>query len=294
MAWDMKSGAGIVVDQADTIYDLKLSPQKDYLYASSKDGHVRRYSLESLAVENPVFERSGTWLYSMAFDPWTSQMYLGSWDGYILAPKGAMESTDAKVSVGWAKLLFEPQSKKLLLLSRDKYLGLFDPVSLEVTQQIPFSEALISGYLSTDGKTAFVGLWNGLVGSVDLASFTENYHFDTDGSIVWDIFENSSTGYLVTASNDGKVRIWNPKDQKVVGVPLMVSSKASRAMYYSEKDGLLMTGDDDGLIKVWNLPLTRDVEALKEMVCAGAGDVLKSSWFIDKYKAQFQDLCTQQ
>lgn len=228
----------------------------------------------------------------MEFDPGTSQLYVGSWDGFIFAPKGGEDFIETKVALGWAKLMFEPKSQQLLILSRDKYLGLFDPINMSVTSQIYFKEALISGRVSLDGKSVLVGIWDGTVGSVDLETFSENYVFDTGGGIVWDLIEDRTTGYIVTSNNDGKVRIWNPKDRQLVGAPLLISSKAPHVMLYSEKNGLLITGDDDGLVKVWKLPLTKDVEVLKKMVCAGAGDLLRSDWFVQKYGGvELHNLC---
>ncbi len=291
MAWDMKTGIGSTVDQSDTIYDMKMSPTKDYLYTSSKDGRLRRYGIESLAVEEAVFEKTGTWLFSLDFDPISSKVYMGSWDGLVIAESEEKSFTDAKVSTGWSKVIFEPKEAKLLVLSRDKFLGQWDPNSKTIVKRLGFSDALISGKISADGKSLFVGLWCGLVESIDLASFSGNYRFDAEGGIVWDLWEDQMTGYLLTASNDGKVRIWNPQNRQLVGVPLKIASKAVRTLSYSDKDGTLITGDDDGLVKAWNLPLTTDIELMKNLVCAQTAEVLESPWFIGKYGVELQALC---
>ncbi|HYX37125.1 MAG TPA: hypothetical protein VE954_28825 [Oligoflexus sp.] len=100
MAWDMNTGKGSTVDQVDTVYDLELSPQKDFLYASSKDGRVRRYSLETLAIEPPVLNRPETWSIQWSLIQERLNSMLGAGMGLFLPQRA--EKTLLKLRWPWA------------------------------------------------------------------------------------------------------------------------------------------------------------------------------------------------
>ncbi|WP_329521883.1 WD40 repeat domain-containing serine/threonine protein kinase [Spirillospora sp. NBC_01491] len=72
---------------------------------------------------------------------------------------------------------------------------------------------------------------------------------------------NGSGDLLVTAGEDGTVRLWDPKARRPSGQPLKIASKSALKARFDRAGRLLLTASMDGGVKVWDVRTRRQIGA---------------------------------
>ncbi len=295
IAWDLNTEEPLwkSQDQLDTIYDLKLNLKGDRLYAASRDGRLRVYDSKTFEAFGPIYEHLQEWMFSIDFGRDPYYPYVGTWNGKIIAPSGETSGLIEEGSTeGWSKVAYDRKRNKLLTLNRNKTLWIHDPLSLKRERLLSQAEeAFISGDFGAHDDVYIAGLWSGKVLVSDLETFTQKQIFDTKGGIVWSLLYDRDSQLILTGTQDGSLRIFDPNNGTMMGVPLLLGNKALRSLSYDSRQGRVYLGDDGGNVFRWTLPLTRDVSRLRDLVCKQAKDILQTSWFRERYNFSQEKPC---
>ncbi|MFW7382198.1 MAG: WD40 repeat domain-containing protein [Oligoflexus sp.] len=296
--WDVKSGDLIQSIEAheDTIYQIKWPEGLDQIFTSSKDSTLRswEYTHEAISSRN-IWEYEDEWLFSLDYDPQSSQLAIGTWGGRVIFKSfdDALLDQTVDLSSAWLKVAFNPSNQTLLTATRGGILHTWDLESQQIIQTDYLSgenKYINSLEFSPNKGKLYIALWNGKVEIWDLNKNISNGTIDTNGRIVWDIALSADEKTLFTATNDGKIRMWDTETGALLGVPIPAHGAAIRVINTS-LNGFTITGSDDGTVKIWNIQPNIEIQNLKMKICSYWEVLQNSPWLENLSTENIKEVC---
>ena len=205
-----------------SVMDVSFLPSGE-LVTASWDGTARIWNLENLEDINQT--------EVLFFFPEAIERISTSPDGRFIAstlgeanavhifdqqeqtpPFQILRDSVIKGALDWS-----PNSQRLIVATFENTIDIWDFSTSETMARLPLSHDLGGRSLawSPDGERIIVGLSNGYIQVLNLDGVVIQEFEGHDAQITFLAID--STGRLVTASEDSKIRLWNLEDQSILG-----------------------------------------------------------------------------
>jgi WD40 repeat protein len=128
-------------------------------------------------------------------------------------------------------------------------------VSSSAESKFGYGKRVDSVGLTTDGRLAISGSWDGVVRVWDVhrpETATEVRKFTEHGEGVYAVTMSGNGGRAISASWDGTLRVWSPREGACLGV-IPLSAGEVQIMAISEDGQRVMFSTGDGLFETWDL-----------------------------------------
>ncbi len=160
------------------------------------------------------------------------------------------------------QVMFSPDSRRLITLSRGDKVYLWDVVTGEKIHAIEDSSSVLSMDISPDGKTLALARRDGKLIFWDVTSREERLSFDGHKGAINCMAYSQDGKYLATAGSDATVKLWNPASGIELG-SLKDSCNSIEMIALSPDGRLLATGSQDPTATIWDLPAGEEKFSLK-------------------------------
>lgn len=146
-----------------------------------------------------------------------------------------------------------PNASKIATAAEDGTIRLFDVNNeMESVILVDLDRDFLTVQFSPDGQYLLAGNGRGEIWSWRVSSGEEHLApFLAHQSDIWEIVFHPSKPIFVTASSDGRVRIWNLDTGSLLSEPFADIATNIRGVQISER-GLLIAGDEKGRVLFWN------------------------------------------
>jgi len=247
--------AGFAVGDAITV---AVHPTYDLLLTGNRDGTVEFWNSSGVSLGEPI-KAHGSAIEEFAFSPDGKRLLSAGLDGAIMTwdivdastvptPKLAIDITGLAWSVA-----FSPDGSMIAIAAEDGTVRLFDAITYEETHALidierdflsvqfsPNSELLLAG----NGRGQIQG-WRTSDGESVIKPFLAHE------SDVWEILFYPDGTRFVTASSDGRVRIWDLESLTMIVEPFADIARDIRGIQI-DGDDLLIAGDEKGRLLFWD------------------------------------------
>lgn len=271
--WELEAGGERRLDVAAEpsshpdvdVYSAEFSPDGRLVLTSSEDGYARIWDLAKNRVTDvlPV----GSRVNSASFSPSGGRVVTAGANGEARvwdttrAKRGLVPRTVRRppllrvLHAPGGEVLsasFGPDDHTLITAESGGIARIWDTNGYDRVREFrEFAQPVVGADFSRDGRvttsnaTSLVRVWN-LAGG-PLHPLQE---FPDSSGVVWSVEFDNGGSRVVTASNDGTARVWNPVSGETVVLP--VGAKTYSATF-SPDGSKVATGDVEGRVEVWNI-----------------------------------------
>ena len=142
---------------------------------------------------------------------------------------------------------------------------LYDPLTLQPHKTITrFKDVALSASFRQDGRLLTASSADGIIQSFDLSSRLILRTFRGHTAAVWSVRHSSDFGQLLSAGDDGQVRVWDVSSEQCVRVWQAGSISGS--------------GDNTGEVRAEYVRVVREVEGESDIVVSGGYDGVVRYW----------------
>jgi eukaryotic-like serine/threonine-protein kinase len=258
--WDTSSGQpiGEPLLHVGSIAAAAFSPDSKSVVTGAIDHYARLWDTGTGRLIGKTLQLKSN-VHAVAFSPDSKTVLTGSgystgkaslWDATSGLPIGKpFEHRGAVLAVA-----FSPNGKTILIGGEDKTARLWDTATgLPFGDELKHDEEVRRVKFSPDGKTILIGsrdvlrLWNAET-TRPIGQPVRHPGLYVDG-----VTFSQDSRFLLTASLDKAVRLWDVRTGEELGGPVHLEHQGSvRAVAFSPDARLIITGNDDKTARLWD------------------------------------------
>ncbi|MEE9333179.1 MAG: protein kinase [Granulosicoccaceae bacterium] len=248
--------AELAVGDAITV---AIHPQRELIAIGNRDGSVSFWDPAGISLGSPVKAHGGA-IEEMAFSSDGLQLISVSLDGTIMNwdLRDALALPAPRLLAEFSTLIWSiaisPDGKSVATAAEDGAVRLFDVDDFSKTKLLTDdARDVLTVNFSPDGSVLLAGNGRGEIYSWNMSDTeTINDFFMAHESDVWEIVFYPDSSRFVTASSDGRVRIWDVRSNAFIVEPFADVAANIRGIQVTA-DGLLIAGDENGGLLFWDI-----------------------------------------
>lgn len=257
--WNLKKGeGGVLANSAAAIISLIYLEDRDLLLVGQMEGGVHVVDLKERK-EIKYLKGHENYVFDIRYHPQKEELIFASGDGSfsVWSAKSFERLYHQELSQQkLRKIEFSAERSELLICRGDGIISRFNTEDYSEKGQIKGNAGFNVARFSPDGQTILAGDKQAHLHSIDSGSGKILKSLPAHYWPIYDLQFSPSGKYFATASRDKTIKIWNPKEMKVLerieGRAYGAHSHSVNALLWIDEFNLISTGDD-GMVKQWEI-----------------------------------------
>ncbi|MBO3752421.1 WD40 repeat domain-containing protein [Streptosporangiaceae bacterium NEAU-GS5] len=235
-----------------TVYGLAFTPDGRSLITGDKNGTIRRWTVETGAVEDAVDGRAGA-IYGIQVSPDGRSIAFGANTGAVRLWQGdhVTAMPDGHEFTVWG-LAFSPDGRTLASASSDRTVKLWDVARRRLRATLPHPATIAGVTFSPDGRTLATGANDFHIRLWDTRSITQMSTLSGHRGAITRMAFTSDGRTLVSGSWDRTARIWDVRSSRL-SATLTGHRNIVHGVALAPDGRTLVTGGDDDSVRLWDL-----------------------------------------